>query len=78
MANGEPDVARPSWMAPDDVLAAIVPTGQFLIRAERMIVALSHLSVYPNGCMFDVQASARGSDAVSGVFERVEFTARFG
>jgi len=78
MANGEPDVARPSWMPPDDVLAAIVPMGQFLIRAERMIVALSHLSVYPNGCMFDVQASARGSDAVPGVFDRIVFTTRFG
>lgn len=45
MDNGEPGFGRPSSMPPDDVLAAIVPIEQFLIRAERMIVALSYLSV---------------------------------
>jgi len=78
MENGEPDFGRPSWMPPADVLAAIVPAGQFLIRAKRIIVALSHLSVYPNGCMLDVRASARGHDVASGVFERIVFTAQFG
>ncbi len=78
MENGEPDFGRPSWMPPDDVLAVIVPVGQFLIRAEQVIVALSHLSVYPIGCMLDVRATARGSDAVPGVFERTAFTAQFG
>jgi hypothetical protein len=78
MGHGEPDFGRPSWMPPDDVLAVIVPVGQFLIRAERIIVALSHLNVYPNGCMLDVRASARGSDATAGVFERIVFTAQFG
>lgn len=78
MENGEPDFGRPSWMPPDDVLAAIVPVGQFLIRAERVIVALSHVSVYPNGCTLDVRASARGHDAAVDVFERVVFTAQFG
>jgi hypothetical protein len=77
MENGEPDHGRPSWMPPDDVLPAIVPAGRFLVHAERIIIALSHLSVYPNGCMLDVRASARGHDA-SGVFERLVFTARFG
>jgi hypothetical protein len=78
MENGEPDLGRPSWMPPDDVLAVIVPAGQFLIRAERIIVALSHLSVYPNGCMLDVYASARSGDVALGAFEHIVFTAQFG
>jgi hypothetical protein len=78
MENGERDFGRPSWMPPDDVLAAIVPVGQFLIRAGRVIVALSHVSVYPNGCMLDVRASARGHDAAPNVFENMVFTAQFG
>jgi hypothetical protein len=78
MDNGELDFGRPSWMPPDDVLPAIVPTGQFLIRAEQIIVALSHLSVYPNGCMLDVRAYARGPAVAFGVFERMVFKAQFG
>jgi hypothetical protein len=78
MENGEPDFGRPSWMPPDHVLPAIVPMGQFLIRAQRMIVALSHLSVYPNGCMLDVRASAHGHGVAFDVFERMVFTAQFG
>jgi hypothetical protein len=78
MESGEPDFRRPSWMPPDDVLPAIVPIGQFLIRAERMIVALSHLSVYPNGCMLDVRGNAHGRDVAFDVFERMVFEARFG
>ena len=78
MDDGELDFGRPSWMPPDDVLPAIVPVGQFLIRAEQIIVALSHLSVYPNGCMLDVRAYARGPAAAFDVFERVVFKAQFG
>lgn len=78
MENGEPDFGRPSWMPTDDVLAAIVPAGQFLIRTEQVIVALSHVSVYPTGCMLEVRASARGPDVPPGVFERLAFTAQFG
>ena len=78
MENGEPDFGHSSWMPPDDVLSAIVPIGQFLIRAERVIVALSHVSVYPNGCMLDLRASARGHDAASNIFENMAFTAQFG
>lgn len=78
MENGGPDFGHPSWMPPDDMLAATVPVGQFLVRTERMIVALSHVSVYPNGCMLDVRASARGGDVPFDVFERIVFSARFG
>lgn len=78
MGNGESDLARPSWMPSDEVLAAIVPVGQFLARTERVIVALSHVSVHPNGCMFDVRASARGTSVAWDVFERMVFTAGFG
>jgi hypothetical protein len=78
MDDGELDFGRPSWMPSDDVLPAIVPAGQFLIRAERIIVALSHLSVYPNGCMLDVRAYAGGPAAAFDVFERMVFKAQFG
>ena len=78
MENGEPDFGRPSWMPSDHVLPAIVPIGQFLIRARQMIVALSHLSVYPNGCMLDVRASAHGHDVAFDIFECMVFTAQFG
>jgi hypothetical protein len=54
MENSEPDVGRPSWLPRGDALAAVVPAGQFLIRAERVIVALSYVSAYPNGCMVEV------------------------
>src|SRR5215472_5790637 len=78
MDDGEPGFGRPSWMPPDGVLPAIVPIGQFLIRAERIIVALSHLSVYPNGCMLDVRAYAHGPAVAFDVFERMVFKAQFG
>jgi hypothetical protein len=78
MDNGEPGVARPSWMPPGDVLAAIVPAGQFLIHSERLIVALSRVSAYPNGCMLDLRASARGRDAAPGVFDRAVLAVQFG
>jgi len=78
MENSEPDIGRPSWMPPADALAAVVPAGQFLIRAERVVVALSHVSVYPNGCMLEVRASARGHDAAADVFERIVVAVLFG
>jgi len=43
-----------------------------------VIVALSHVSVYPNGCMPGVRAVPAGSDAAPDVFERIVFTAQFG
>jgi hypothetical protein len=64
-------------MPPGDVLPAIVPAGRFLIRAEHIIVALSHLSVYPNGCMLEVRAYARGPAVAFDVFERLVFKAQF-
>lgn len=65
-------------MPPDDVLPAVVPVGQFLICARRVIVALSHVSVYPAGCILDVRASARGHEATPDAFENIMFAARFG
>jgi hypothetical protein len=78
MQNGEPDFGRPSWMPPNDVLPAIVPIGQFLIRAGRVIVALSHVGAYPNGCMLEVRASARGHEAAPDAFENTVFRTQFG
>lgn len=86
MENGEPDFGpppggrqtTPSWRPSDDVLPAIVPIEQFLIHAEWVVIVLSHASVYPNGCLLDVRASARGHDAAPAVFENIVFTAQFG
>jgi hypothetical protein len=78
MQNGEPDFGRPSWMPPSDVLPAIVPIGHFLIRGERVVVALSHVAAYPNGCMLDVRASARGHQAAPDAFENMVFKTQFG
>lgn len=39
---------------------------------------MSQASVYPNGCLLDVRASARGHDAAPDVFENIEFTAQLG
>jgi len=76
--NGELNFGRPSWLPPDDVLPAIVPAGLFLIRAERIIVALSHVSVYPNGCMLDMRASVHGRDASPDFFDQLVFGVQFG
>jgi len=61
----------------NDVLAAIMPVGVFLIHTERIVVALSHLSVYPNGCSLEVRESALGLDTFD-IFERMMFIAQFG
>lgn len=76
--NPEPDFGRASWLPPGDVLPAIVPAGRFLIRAERTIVALSHVSVYPNGCMLDMRASVRGRDATPDFLDHLVLAVQFG
>lgn len=63
--------------APGDVLPVIVLAGQFLVRTERLIVALSHLSVYANGCALQVLGCARGPGVVFRDFDRLVFTVRF-
>jgi hypothetical protein len=78
MRNGERDSGRPSGGPPDGLLAAVVPIGQFLIRTAGIIVALSHLSVYPDGCLLDVRAHAHGPDVPLDVFELMVFKAQFG
>lgn len=77
MDDGELGFGRP-FLTPDDVLPAIVPVVRFLISAERISIALSQLSVYPNGCMLDVRACARGPAVEFDVFERMVFKAQFG
>jgi hypothetical protein len=66
-----------------DVLPAIVPVGRFLIRTQHLIVALSHLAVYPNGCMLEVQISGKAGGGglqmhSSDDFDRLVFAVRFG
>src|SRR5215469_10812863 len=59
MKSGEAEPGRPAWMPTPDVLPAVVPGGRFLIRSHHIVVALSHVLVYPNGCLLEVQACAR-------------------
>ena len=66
-----------------DTLPWVVPVGRFLIKTEHLIVALSHLAVYPGGCILEVQISGKaggmGPQMHSGdAFERLVFAARFG
>lgn len=71
-------------MPADDVLAVILPVGRFLVRAPQLIVALSHIAAYPNGCMLHMLVSTRsgghGLDHrdVGDGFERMAFAVRFG
>jgi hypothetical protein len=66
-----------------DTLPAVVPVGRFLVRGQHLIVALSHVAVYPTGCMLHVQISGKaGGDGPpmlsSDAFDRLVFAARFG
>ena len=66
-----------------DTLPWIVPVGRFLIQTQHLIVALSHLEVYPSGCILEIQIS--GTAGGQGLqmhsrdaFECLVFAARFG
>jgi hypothetical protein len=75
MGNGElSELGR----QPDNMLPAIVPAGQLLVRTERLIVALSHVGVYPGGCVLELLGCARGPEASFDDFWRLIFTVQFG
>jgi hypothetical protein len=79
MGSREPD--PPGFSArrpPEDVLPAIVPASRFLVRTDRLIVALSHVGVYPDGCMLEVLGHARGAGSAIDDFFRLVFTVDFG
>jgi hypothetical protein len=66
-----------------DTLPGIVPVGRFLISTDHLVVALSHVAVYPSGCMLHVQISSKaGGDGPellsSDAFDHLVFAARFG
>ena len=66
-----------------DALPAIVPVGRFLIRTQYLVVALSHVAVYPGGCMLEVQVSGKaGGDGPqmhsSDAIDQLVFVVRFG
>jgi hypothetical protein len=78
MGSGDepPDVSART--PPDNVLPAIVPSGHFLVRTERLIVALSHVGAYPGGCVLEMLGRARGAEASFDDFWRLAFTVQFG
>lgn len=66
-----------------DTLPAIVPVGRFLVRTEHLVVALSHVAVYPSGCMLHVKLSGKagshGPQMISSdAFDQLVFAVRFG
>lgn len=66
-----------------DTLPAILPASRFLIRTQHLIVALSHVAVYPSGCILEVQISGKaGGDGPqihsADAFDRLVFAVRFG
>jgi hypothetical protein len=66
-----------------DTLPSVVPVGRFLVRTQHLIVALSHVAVYPTGCMLELQLSGRaggpGPEMLSiDSFNRLAFAVRFG
>jgi len=70
-------------MPRDDMLPAVVPVGRFLIQTGYLIVALSHLAVYPSGCMLEVQISGKAGGHGPQIhshdaFDRLVFAVRFG
>jgi hypothetical protein len=51
---------QPSWMgAPEDVLGVSVPAELFLARTANVVIALSNVMVYPNGCVLSVHIAGR-------------------
>jgi hypothetical protein len=66
-----------------DTLPAVVPVGRFLIQTQHLIVALSHVAVYPTSCMLELQLSGQaggpGPEMFSvDAFNRLAFAVRFG
>jgi hypothetical protein len=66
-----------------DTLPAIVPVGRFLVRTQPLVVALSHVAVYPSGCMLYVQITGKAGGGgpqmlSSDAFDHLVFAARFG
>ena len=53
------------------------------MRTPRLIVALSHMAVYPGGCMLEVQISGKAGGREPEIhscdaFDRLVFAVRFG
>lgn len=48
---GTPSPPRPPWFGPpEDVVGAIVPMGQIVVRRRDLGLVLTHATVYPVGC----------------------------
>ena len=65
------------------MLPSVVPVGRFLIHTQHLIVALSHVAVYPSGCMLDVRISGKAGGQGPEIhscdaFDRLVFAVRFG
>lgn len=56
----------PAWLQPPpDELAALVPVRQLLARSDRgIVVLLSHLDAFQQGCSFRIRISAHRQDAM--------------
>ncbi len=51
---------RQPWMGPsEDVLGATVPIGLVLARSESVVIALTHVTTYPDGCSLVLRVAGR-------------------
>ena len=70
-------------LEPFETLPWVVPVGRFLIQTQHLIVALSHLAVYPSGCSLEVQISGKAGGQgpqmhSHDAFDGLVFAVRFG
>jgi hypothetical protein len=66
-----------------DTLPWVVPVGLFLVQAQHLVVALSHLAVYPSGCSLEIQISGKAGGQgpqmhSRDAFDGLVFAVRFG
>lgn len=56
----------PVWyQPPEDELASLVPARQLLARTDRgVVLLLSHIDVFREGCVFQIRVSAHRQDAM--------------
>src|SRR3954452_7969238 len=51
---------QPVWAGPPErVLGQVVPLSTFVARSDQAVVALTHATAYPSGCVLALEISGR-------------------
>jgi hypothetical protein len=59
----ETEFSRPRWFEPpDDVLGVVVPCEMFVARTPNVVIALTHVRAYPEGCVLATHVAGRMGD----------------